>query len=280
LWESAKDGVRFCENCGTAVEMNTAQQMDYQYNMERQKIGDELNRNSKKKNVKREETAFEKVSKFFGLFLMILAFIDFKSDPPILTILLSLAIIAGAIFCLIQKYRLKGFTIIAIIIAAYCLFAGFSQGKEIGFFKVPTEADYAEAYGKENAENKMPSVEVETKEETEEPVVQEVPAVTESEANTYVKEKAESVDGVDPELKAFLDSYEDFMDEYVEFMKKYMDDPGNAVSMLSDYAVIMEKYSDFAEKIEAYDEEEMSTEDAKYYLEVVNRCNQKMLELY
>ena len=59
-----------------------------------------------------------------------------------------------------------------------------------------------------------------------------------------------------------------------------MNDPGNAITMLGDYAAIMEKYEDFAEKIDKYDEKEMSTADAKYYLEVVNRCNQKMLDIY
>ena len=95
-----------------------------------------------------------------------------------------------------------------------------------------------------------------------------------------INEQASAVDGVDPELKAFLDSYEEFMDEYIAFMKKYTEDPGNAVSMLTEYATIMEKYGDFAEKIEQYDEKEMSTEDAKYYLEVTTRVTQKMLEIY
>ena len=90
----------------------------------------------------------------------------------------------------------------------------------------------------------------------------------------------QTADGVDPELKAFLDSYEEFMDEYILFMKKYMDDPGNAVTMLGEYASIMEKYGEFAEAVEKYDEKEMSTADAKYYLEVTNRINQKMLDIY
>ena len=66
--------------------------------------------------------------------------------------------------------------------------------------------------------------------------------------------------GVDPDLKAFLDSYEEFVDEYVEFMKKYMADPTNAVSMLNEYSEIMSKYADFAEKVDQYDSKEMSTE--------------------
>lgn len=85
---------------------------------------------------------------------------------------------------------------------------------------------------------------------------------------------------MDPELKAFLDSYEAFMDEYVDFMKKYTDGSGDPLAMLTEYTQIMTKYEDFAKKADAYDTNEMSTEDAKYYLEVINRCNQKMLEVY
>jgi hypothetical protein len=92
--------------------------------------------------------------------------------------------------------------------------------------------------------------------------------------------KAGNSGGVDPELKAFLDSYEDFVDEYVEFMKKYQDDPSNAISMLSEYANIMQKYTDFAEKINKYDSNNLSTEDYKYYIEVTSRCAQKMLDIY
>lgn len=70
------------------------------------------------------------------------------------------------------------------------------------------------------------------------------------------------------------------MDEYILFMKKYMEDPGNAISMLTEYASIMEKYDDFAKKVDDYNEKDMSTEDAKYYLDVTNRINKKMLDLY
>ena len=93
-------------------------------------------------------------------------------------------------------------------------------------------------------------------------------------------ESSAQTSGVDPDLKTFLDSYEEFIDEYVVFMKKYMADPLNAVSMLSEYSEIMSKYADFAEKVDQYDSKGMSTEDAKYYLEVTARCSQKMLEIY
>lgn len=101
--------------------------------------------------------------------------------------------------------------------------------------------------------------------------------------DTEDEEAAESVEEtneVDPDLKAFLDSYEVFTDEYVEFMKKYNEDPQNVASMLMEYAEIMGKYEDFAGKLEQYDEDEMSTADAKHYLEVTSRCAQKMLDIY
>lgn len=81
-------------------------------------------------------------------------------------------------------------------------------------------------------------------------------------------------------LKAFLDSYEAFMDEYVAFMKKYNLDTDNAIGMPADYTKIMARYTEFETAIDKYDSDEMSVEDAKYYLDVVNRCNQKMLDIY
>ena len=106
-------------------------------------------------------------------------------------------------------------------------------------------------------------------------------AVTESDPAAEEKqpEPEKPASGVDPDLKAFLDSYEAFVDEYVAFMKKYTNDPTNAISMLGEYAEIMERYEDFAKKIDQYDSNEMSVEDAKYYLEITNRCTQKMLDI-
>ena len=92
------------------------------------------------------------------------------------------------------------------------------------------------------------------------------------------KAAAESKQGVDPDLKEFLDSYEAFVDEYVVFMQQYSKNPTD-LSLLARYTDIMQKYSDFAVKVEKYDTKEMSTEDAAYYLEVTSRCSRKMLKV-
>ena len=272
------EGVKFCTNCGSSVDGYANKVRGNEFNQMNQN-DDGMSKMNSKRKVKREETGFEKFSKFFGVILLFIAIVDYNSDPPILTIVLSLAIIIGAIFCLSQKYRLKGFTVIALVLAIFCLFAGMSQGKKLGFLKTPTDEEYAEAgYVVEEKDN-APEIQIETNNNNT--VNSNDVSPDEKEPNPVKEaEPIKTADGVDPELKAFLDSYEKFIDEYILFMKKYMEDPGNAVSMLGEYASIMEKYGEFAEAVEKYDEKEMSTADAKYYLEVTNRINQKMLDLY
>ena len=272
------EGVKFCTNCGSTVDGFANEVRGNEFDRMNQN-DDVISKKNSKRKVKREETGFEKFSKFFGVILLFIAIVDYNSDPPILTIILSLAIIVGAIFCLSQKYRLKGFTIIALVLAIFCLFAGISQGKKLGFLKTPTDKEYAEAGYVVEDKDDAPEIQIDT---TNNNVGNSNDVSSDEKKPEAAKETkpAQTADGVDPELKAFLDSYEEFMDEYILFMKKYMDDPGNAVTMLGEYASIMEKYGEFAEAVEKYDEREMSTADAKYYLEVTNRINQKMLDIY
>lgn len=83
---------------------------------------------------------------------------------------------------------------------------------------------------------------------------------------------------VRPEVREFLDSYEACMDEYVEFMKKYMNaDAASVVSMMGDYYKILARYTEYAEKLDALDESELTNAELAYYLEVTNRVSQKLL---
>lgn len=83
-----------------------------------------------------------------------------------------------------------------------------------------------------------------------------------------------------PEVKEFLDTYEACMDEYVAFMQKYMNaDPSSMVSMMGDYYSILARYTEFAEKIDAFDESELTNAELAYYLEVTNRVSQKLLSV-
>ena len=68
------------------------------------------------------------------------------------------------------------------------------------------------------------------------------------------------------------------MDEYVDFMQKYSKaDPGSMVSMMGDYYGILARYTEFAEKIDAMDESELTNAELAYYIDVTGRVSKKLL---
>ena len=51
------------------------------------------------------------------------------------------------------------------------------------------------------------------------------------------------------------------------------------MSMLGEYTEYMAQYADMMSKLDKLDDGSLSTSEAAYYLEVVNRINQKLLEV-
>ncbi len=103
-------------------------------------------------------------------------------------------------------------------------------------------------------------------------------ASSEPEATPNHTEAPLSPSDIRPEFKEYMDSYEEFMDEAIEFMEGYADaDPSSAALRLYDYYRLMERYEDFAEKLDAMDESDYTNAEWAYYLEVTNRVNQKLL---
>ena len=138
------EGTKFCPNCGTQVGTVGINQESNSNVTNNQANVSQQNAYFPPQPVSVEQkSGLDKFGKFFGIVLFILAIVDYNSDPPIVTILLSAFIIAGAVFCLGKKYKLKGFTIIALIMAAFCLFAGVGQAKKYGMFTIPKEYEYA-----------------------------------------------------------------------------------------------------------------------------------------
>lgn len=88
-------------------------------------------------------------------------------------------------------------------------------------------------------------------------------------------QKAQQNTNDSADFKATMDSYEAFIDEYVAFMNKYQKSD-NVVSMATDYASMMKRYSEFSQKVDAIDENSLSSEDSAYYTEVMTRCTQKL----
>lgn len=293
------NGSKFCTNCGKSMEGNSQQNWTtaVQYQAE------VLPQNKPKKNI------LDRFGFLYGILLLILAYVDYHSDPAIVTIILSVGILAGCIFCFKKKYKLKLFTILAFFLALVCLLCGFVQSKQIGLFKIPksnipSQNEIQTSVVSNNTQEPKPVVtqnpitqaesktsespetdilmeqEEVTSQETEEESSEEPEATEASEESSEESEKDGKINGVDPDLKEFLDGYEAFMDDYVAFMKKYSSNSGNVFEMLADYTEMMLTYEEWATKLDEYDADTMSTEDAKYYLDVINRCNKKMLEIY
>lgn len=111
-------------------------------------------------------------------------------------------------------------------------------------------------------------------EKTAEPKETDEPAETEEPAEEPTKEPEE----VSADFKAAMDKYEAFIDEYVTFIKKY-EEEGRPLSMLSEYTELMTQYTEFAETMAAYNGDNLSAADYAYYIEVMGRVSQKLLEL-
>lgn len=80
---------------------------------------------------------------------------------------------------------------------------------------------------------------------------------------------------ISPEFKATMDSYEEFFDEYVEFMQKYKENPSDT-TLLMEMSGMMTKEAEMLKQLDEMDENEMTTAEAAYYLEVTARINEKL----
>ena len=92
-------------------------------------------------------------------------------------------------------------------------------------------------------------------------------------------EETETVDDntIRPEVKQAIDAFEIFIDEYCAFMKKYAANPTD-LTILVDYAKFMSKYAEMTEEMDAL-EEDLTLAETNYYVQVMTRCNQKLLEI-
>lgn len=136
--------------------------------------------------------------------------------------------------------------------------------------------------GKKDAANSSEPAPVEEVAETpaEESVSGEEPAEEPASTETPAEESTEEpvaetpADGISPELKAFLESYEAFMDEYCSFMETY--NSSDAAALLK-YSALMAKYADFSVKADEWNSREMNDAETLYYIQVMNRINEKLL---
>lgn len=96
------------------------------------------------------------------------------------------------------------------------------------------------------------------------------------EAQSMDADNEELADGMRPEFKEAMDSYEAFYDEYCEFMQQYAENASD-VSLLAKYTEFLTKAGEMEEKFEAW-EGDMNDAELKHYTEVQLRISQKLLE--
>lgn len=241
-------------------------------------------------------------SRFFGIILMIIAFVSAEIEQPALLIVVSVAIIVAAIFCLSQGYKLKGFTIVALILGIILLMTGVKDGKKHGFFKSEEKTDYTNVTREMTVQDTVPVVtkvakptptpkteptatpeptvaEEAEQEKAVEGTTEETEVVEEITPDVEEKEATDSVDGVTPEFKAAMDEYEKFYDDYCDFMKRYMNaDATEMLSMLNDYTKMLDQLTKMDEELDKMDTSKMSLADQQYFIEVTARIEKKLLE--
>ena len=137
-------------------------------------------------------------------------------------------------------------------------------------------------YAAEEEENKTPTAEADTSEnaETTQAPESDTAEVTTATTESLVSEPIENNDpaiGIRPEIKEAIDSYEAMMNEYCEFMKKYNASPDD-MALLLEYTDYLNKYSEAMNKLSKLDSTDFNDEELKYYIEVTNRVNEKLLE--
>lgn len=89
---------------------------------------------------------------------------------------------------------------------------------------------------------------------------------------------AELVDGMRPEFKDAMDSYEAFYDEYCDILKKYTENPSD-MKLLADYTDMLTKSAEMAEKFDDWENDDLNSAELQYYLDVNNRVTQKLLDV-
>lgn len=121
-------------------------------------------------------------------------------------------------------------------------------------------------------------VQPETLPETTQPTQTTLAETTEPEVTTVPETTSVSESTIRPEFKAAMDAYEKFYDEYCDLMAQYTKNPSN-LSLLGKYGQMMTKMAEVDAAFEKWNDADMTTAEAAYYLEVNGRVLQKLAKV-
>ena len=105
-----------------------------------------------------------------------------------------------------------------------------------------------------------------------------IPETTTVPETTVPETTALSESTIRPDFKAAMDAYEEFYDEYCDLMAQYTKNPTD-FSLLAKYGNMLSKMTEIDAAFEKWDDADMSTAEAAYYLEVNGRVLQKLAKI-
>lgn len=169
-------------------------------------------------------------------------------------------------------YKKWWFWLIVVLIAAGAVAGGSNNS-------APSD-DLSSSLVASGEKNDVTSGNAPPADESNEPDVSATPEDEDDQSSSEPAPSApELIDGMHPEFKEAMDTYEAFFDEYIAFMKKYAESDGTDLTLLSDYADYMSKYAETMEAFEEWENKELNTAETAYYIEVQTRISQKLLQV-
>ncbi|MDO4458908.1 MAG: zinc-ribbon domain-containing protein [Clostridia bacterium] len=137
----------------------------------------------------------------------------------------------------------------------------------------PTATPVAEEIEEDDEIPSEASAEEVTPEPTEEPT----PEPTEEPSPEPTEVPVEERSGISPEFKEAMDAYEEFFDEYIEFMNSFSEDSAD-FNMILEYSDFLGKYTKTMKELDDIADDDLTTEEYAYYIEVLGRINTKLYE--
>lgn len=149
--------------------------------------------------------------------------------------------------------------------------AGITRITKNGVLKVQLDSEEFDQSSKMLA-TEQPTA---TKHNAPEPITAEP---TEEVAPSKINETSATTDGLRSDFKAAMDAYEAFFDEYISFMEDYKENPTD-ISLLTKYVDMLTKMEEMEKKFDEWENEDLNSEEMKYYLEVTVRVEKKLIDI-
>lgn len=86
------------------------------------------------------------------------------------------------------------------------------------------------------------------------------------------------IDGLRPEFKKAMDSYEAFFKKYCNFIKDVQQNPSD-LTLLMEYASMMDQYSKTMEEMESWEDKDLNDAEMAYYVAVTARITKMLADV-